>query len=104
MPYFCLEFHFGRLIGVLWRHLDVDLEETSLIRGVLRPLDVSDPMPDIVVHQCHSNCRLLALIYIIHTVLANSSNSFRIRISFFCAIKLIINITSTINYQAPSPK
>lgn len=87
MPYFGLEFHFGWLIGVLWRHLNVDLEETSLIWSILRALDVSNPMPNLIVHQGHSHCRLLALIYIIRTVLANSSNSFRIRISFFCAIK-----------------
>ncbi len=49
MPDFGLEFHFGRLIGVLGRESDVDLVEASLIWSVLWTLDISFPVPEVSI-------------------------------------------------------
>jgi hypothetical protein len=44
MPNFGVELHLGRLIGIFGRQLDIDLEESALVGGAFRSLDVSLPM------------------------------------------------------------
>jgi hypothetical protein len=61
MPDFGLELHFGWPIGVLLRKLDVNLELSSLIGRVIRSLDESNPMPDIVIEKTDLDRCLFAL-------------------------------------------
>ena len=50
MPDLGFEAHLGRLVGVLRREGDVDLEEASLVDSVLGVLDVALPVAEVVVY------------------------------------------------------
>ena len=51
VPDFSIEFHLGRLVGVLWGQLNVDLVETSFVGSVVGPLNVSLPVSQVVVEE-----------------------------------------------------
>ena len=61
MPDFCLKLHLWRLVGILRRQLNIDLIHSSLVRRIVRPFDVTDPMSDVVAEQAHSHRRFFAL-------------------------------------------
>ena len=61
MPDFSIKFHLGRLVGVLWRQLNVDLVETSFVGSVVRALNVSLPVSEVVVEELDLNRRFLGL-------------------------------------------
>lgn len=86
MPDLGLKSHFWRLVGILRRKHNVDLEKSSLVTSIVRPLDITLPVPVVSVEETHLNRRFLGLHDPKVTVLANSSNSFLMRISFFCIL------------------
>jgi hypothetical protein len=59
MPQLRLEFHLGRFIWILGREDDINLEYSSLIRGILWTLDIPFPVPEIPIEEAHPNGRFL---------------------------------------------
>lgn len=61
MPDFCFEFHFWWLVRILRREGDIDLEESSLVRGVIGAFDVSFPVSEVIINDGDLNVRFLGL-------------------------------------------
>lgn len=72
MPDLGLKFHLGRLVGILGRQHDIDLEKTALVAGIIGALDISLPVPVVAVEETHPHRRFLGLRRSCVTVLANS--------------------------------
>ncbi len=61
MPDLSVEFHFGWLVGVFGRQLNIDLENTPLVRSTLGALDGSFPVPEIIIDYRDFDVRFLRL-------------------------------------------
>ena len=61
MPDSGIEFHLGRLVGVVVGEDDIDLEEASFIGRVLGSVDEAFPVIDIVVDDLNFESLLLSL-------------------------------------------